>query len=213
MQGIFISFEGPDGAGKTTQVRLLAKHLIHLGYTVTVTREPGGTPIGDKIRALLLDASNREMHARTEALLYAAARAQHVQERIAPALARGEVVITDRYADSTIVYQGVARSLDKECLAGLNSFAVNGVNPDITLLLDADVSMLKNRVAGRGETDRIEQEATAFHEAVRQGFLALAAEQPARIKIVSALAAEEQVHEEVASIVDNFLQRRSRLED
>lgn len=208
MQGFFISFEGPDGGGKTTQVRLLAQYLAAAGYTVKVTREPGGTPLGDQIRTLLLDPANNEMCARTEALLYAAARAQHVQQLIAPALAQGSVVITDRYADSTVVYQGAARALDKASMETLNAFAVNGLIPNLTILLDADVSLLKRRVSGRGNTDRIEQEAAAFHEAVRQGFLALAAEHPSRIKVVSALGSESEVHAAVIAVIDDFLLRR-----
>lgn len=206
MQGLFISFEGPDGAGKTTQVRLLADMLTAAGHKTLVTREPGGTPLGDKIRAMLLDPANTAMCARTEALLYAAARAQHVNQVIAPALARGEIVITDRYADSTLVYQGAARELDSVQLESLNSFAVMGIMPDLTILLDAQLSELRSRLHGRGNADRIEQEGDVFHENVRQGFLALAAKQP-RIKVVSALGGPEAVHTAVAAIVRRFLEK------
>lgn len=207
MQGLFISFEGPDGAGKTTQVQLLADLLAASGHKVTVTREPGGTPLGDKIRTLLLDLANSEMCAETEALLYAAARAQHVTQVIAPALARGEVVISDRYADSTVVYQGAARALDKNRLEALNEFAVKGVMPDLTILLDAEVALLQSRLADRGNCDRIEQEDVKFHETVRQGFLALAARQ-SRIKVVSALGEQSTVQAAIATIVRQFLEER-----
>lgn len=205
MQGFFISFEGADGAGKSTQVRLLADVLKSAGYGVILTREPGGTQLGDKIRTLLLDPQNR-MCAQTEALLYAAARAQHVAEVIAPALARGEIVITDRYADSTLVYQGVARSLDRVDLENINSFAVRGIMPDLTILLDADIRCLRTRIASRGASDRIEQEGLEFHEAVRQGFIDLAAKQ-SRIKVVSALGEPDVVHTAVVAVVRQFLGR------
>ncbi|MDF2500350.1 MAG: thymidylate kinase [Anaerosporomusa subterranea] len=207
MQGLFISFEGLDGAGKTTQVQLLADLLISSGHKVTVTREPGGTPLGDKIRTLLLDLANSEMCAETEALLYAAARAQHVTQVIAPALARGEIVITDRYTDSTVVYQGVARTLNKNQLEALNEFAVKGVMPDLTILLDAEVALLQSRLAGRGECDRIEQEDVKFHEAVRQGFLALAARH-SRIKVVPALGEQSEVQAAIATVVRQFLKEK-----
>ncbi|KYZ76285.1 thymidylate kinase [Anaerosporomusa subterranea] len=207
MQGLFISFEGLDGAGKTTQVQLLTDLLISSGHKVTVTREPGGTPLGDKIRTLLLDLANSEMCAETEALLYAAARAQHVAQVIAPALARGEIVITDRYTDSTVVYQGAARTLNKNQLEALNEFAVKGVMPDLTILLDAEVALLQSRLAGRGECDRIEQEDVKFHEAVRQGFLALAARH-SRIKVVPALGEQSDVQAAIATVVRQFLKER-----
>lgn len=208
MQGLFISFEGPDGAGKTTQVQLLADLLAASGYRVTVTREPGGTPLGDKIRTLLLDLANSEMCAETEALLYAATRAQHVSQVIAPALARGEAVISDRYADSTVVYQGAARTLNTKQLEALNNFAVKGVMPDLTILLDADVASLQSRLSARGHCDRIEQEGIQFHEAVRRGFLALAAQQ-SRIKVVSALGKQSEVQAAIATVVRQFLKERS----
>lgn len=207
MQGLLISFEGPDGAGKSTQVRLLADKLLSDGYQVTVTREPGGTPLGDKIRTLLLDPANSEMCAQTEALLYAAARAQHVREVIAPALARSEIVITDRYTDSTVVYQGAARALDRAHLEALNLFATDSVVPDITILLDAEAFALKCRLMNRGDSDRIELEGDLFHEAVRQGFLALAADQP-RIKRVSALGDPSVVHSAVVAVIDDWLRRK-----
>lgn len=213
MTGLFITFEGPDGAGKTTQLRLLAEYLEEGGYTVRRTREPGGTVLSDQIRGLLLDPAYQGMDERAEALLYMAARAQHVAELIAPALERGEVVISDRYADSTLVYQGVARNLNRTALVNINTFATSGLTPHLTILLDGDVSVLGGRLAGRGCHDRIEQEAAAFHEAVRQGFLALAAAEPERIKVVDGAGGITEIHQAVLAVVDEFLNRRSRRED
>lgn len=208
MAGIFISLEGPDGAGKTTQLRLLAEHLTGRGFTVLSTREPGGTALGDKIRELLLDPAHGEMAARTEALLYMAARAQHVAEVIAPALERGEVVLSDRYADSTIVYQGAARKLARAELAAINLFAAGGVMPALTILLDGDGELLGGRRSGRGGADRIEGEAESFHRLVRQGFRELAAAEPKRIKPVAAGGPVDEVHRRVVAVVDEFLHRR-----
>jgi len=205
MQGIFISFEGPDGAGKTTQLKLLAGYLRRRGYTVTCTREPGGTSISDIIRQILLDPGHKEMYARTEALLYMAARAQHVAELIRPALRRGEFVLSDRYADSTIVYQGVARGLAKNDLAVINQFAAEGLAPDLTILLDGDTDILRSRLNSRGGQDRIEREAAGFHEQVRLGFKELAAAEPGRIRTVSAQSSEKEVHQTIVAIIEEFL--------
>lgn len=205
MVGTLITFEGPDGGGKTTQLGLLAEHLRRQGYVVRCTREPGGTALGDRIRDLLLDPANREMAPRTEALLYMAARAQHVAEVIAPALARGEVVLSDRYADSTLIYQGAARRLAREALAAINLFATDGVAPHLTILLDGDTTLLEGRLAGRGWADRIEREADAFHVLVRQGFRELAAAEPERVKPVDAGGDVAEVHRAVVLVVEEFL--------
>lgn len=209
MIGALITFEGPDGGGKTTQLGLLADHLRRRGVAVRCTREPGGTALGDKIRVLLLDPAHREMDARTEALLYMAARAQHVAEFIAPALARGEVVLSDRYADSTLIYQGAARRLAKEDLIAINRFATGGLIPDLTILLDGDAAVLGGRMAGRGGADRIEREAADFHALVRQGFRDLAAAEPERVKAVAAGGGVDEVHATVVGVVEEFLRRRS----
>lgn len=208
MAGIFISLEGPDGAGKTTQLNLLAEHLKKRGFIVRCTREPGGTAIGDKIRALLLDPAHGEMAARTEALLYMAARAQHVAEVIAPALARGEAVLSDRYADSTIVYQGAARRLAMAELTATNLFATGGVMPALTILLDGDGDLLGGRRVGRGSADRIEDEGEPFQKLVRQGFRELAAAEPERIRTVAAAGSVAEVHRQVVAVVEEFLYRR-----
>jgi len=207
MAGLFITFEGPDGAGKTTQLTLLADYLRQRGFAVVCTREPGGTDLGDKIRHLLLDPGNQAMSPQAEALLYMAARAQHVGELILPALSRGEVVLSDRYADSTIIYQGAARRLQRDDLAAINQFATDGLAPQLTILLDAEIGLLGGRLAGRGEQDRIEQESTSFHERVRLGFKELAATDPERIKIVPAVGDVEAIHQDVVRQVEEFLCR------
>lgn len=210
MAGLFITFEGPDGAGKTTQLTLLADYLRGHGLTVHCTREPGGTLIGDKIRHLLLDPANQGMSPRAEALLYMAARAQHVAEMILPALSRGEVVLSDRYADSTIVYQGVARQLEFDDLRTINDFAAAGLVPHLTILLDAEIGLLSGRLADRGGQDRIEQESAGFHERVRQGFRELAAAEPGRIKLVPAVGKVQDIHVEVVKRVEEFLHKEER---
>ena len=213
MPGVFITFEGPDGAGKTTQLTLLADYLRRRGFTVLCTREPGGTAFGDKIRHLLLDPANAALSPRAEALLYMAARAQHVAELILPALSRGEVVLSDRYADSTIVYQGVARQLQRDDLAAINRFATAGLAPQLTILLDAEISLLGGRLADRGEQDRMEQGNASFHERVRRGFIDLAATDPGRIKIVPAVGAIAAVHQDVVRRVEEFLAKGEGHED
>lgn len=213
MTGIFITFEGPDGAGKTTQLTLLADYLRQQGHVVRLTREPGGTPLSDKIRTLLLDPSHSEMDARTEALLYMASRAQHVAEVIEPGLVRGEVILCDRFADSTVVYQGAARRLAKQELLAINRFATGGLTPSLTILLDCDTRLLTDRRKDRGGQDRIEQEAECFHDKVRQGFLDLAEAEPERIKLVSAKESVNDVHDVIVNLVEEFLRRRGKRED
>ena len=200
--------EGPDGSGKTTQLQLLREWFEHKGFEVVSTREPGGTPIADRIRALILDPAHCEMTARAEALLYMAARAQHTAELIRPALSHGAVVISDRYADSTLVYQGVARGLPLAELAELNQFATENLVPDLTLLLDGNVDSLILRVAKRGNKDRLDSEGIQFHRRVREGFLALAAQAPERIRTINADQPVEAVQADVVACVMKFLQKR-----
>ena len=175
---------------------------------VVRTREPGGTPIADKIRALLLDPDHSEMSARAEALLYMAARAQHTSELIKPALERGAAVISDRYADSTLVYQGVARGLPMKDLVWLNVFATEALAPDLTLLLDGDVEQLSARIANRGKQDRLENEGMDFHRAVRRGFLALASGMPERIKVIDADRPADAVWASIEICLQDFLRKR-----
>ena len=176
----FITFEGIEGSGKTTQLLLLQAYLQALGYQVAATREPGGCPISDAIRALLLNPENDNMAARTELLLYSAARAQHVDEVIRPALAEGKIVLCDRFSDATTVYQGAGRGLDLAQLETINKFATDGLVPDLTLLLDYPVEAGLQRARTRNRNDKLEAEgrfeleALAFHQRIRHGYLELA---------------------------------------
>lgn len=183
--GVFITFEGGDGVGKSTHIRLLEEALTKHGREVVRVREPGGTAIGEALRALVLDPAHSEMTPEAELLIYEAARAQIVAEVIAPALARGAVVLCDRFFDSTVAYQAFARGLDRGFVNAANVFAVSGTVPDRTLLLvceNAEEGL--ERAQEIAEPDRLEQEGVAFHEKVRAGFAALAAEDPARVRVV-----------------------------
>lgn len=175
-QGFFISLEGIDGSGKTTQVPLLVKHLEARGFSVLTVREPGGTPISEKIREILLDANNQEMSYRTEALLYAAARAQLVDQIIKPALSAGKVVVADRFMDSTIAYQGYGRGIDIGFLKSLNALAIAGTVPDLTLILMVSPRMALER-RKKERDDRVEMEGLLFQEHVSQGYRRLAEEE------------------------------------
>jgi dTMP kinase len=193
--GLFITFEGSEGCGKSTQIRRMVEFLRSLEREVIVLREPGATPIGESIRNLLqYDASASAMTPEAELLLFAASRAQLVREIIRPALARGAVVLCDRFLDSTTVYQGVARALDYGEVSRINDFAVGGTLPDLTLLLDLDAAEGRRRaVTRKGPADRMEQESESFYEAVRQGYLKLAAEHAGRFAVIDASADEENV--------------------
>lgn len=178
---MFITFEGPEGSGKSTQIRLLAEFMRARGLSVEVVREPGGTPIGDQVRHVLHDTANTAMSPEAEVLLYSASRAQLVSQRIRPSLAAGRVVLCDRYADSTMAYQGYGRGLDLGMLAALTEIATGGLKPDLTLLLDLDVSAGLSRRRVRGEEmNRLDLEAVAFHERVREGYRLLANADPER---------------------------------
>jgi dTMP kinase len=178
---MFITFEGPEGGGKSTQIQLLAERLRRQGYGVVMTREPGGTAIGDQIRDVLHDTANTAMSPTAELMLYSASRAQHVAEVIRPALAAGQVVLCDRFADSSMAYQGYGRGLDRAMLAALTAIATGGLTPDLTLFLDLDVERGLARRAERGEEmNRLDLEAVGFHQRVRAGYHALAAAEPAR---------------------------------
>ncbi|MFV0463336.1 MAG: dTMP kinase [Nostocoides sp.] len=179
-RGIFIAFEGGDGAGKSTQARLLAQTYADAGRTVLLTRQPGGTELGQSIRELVLHGDH--VTPRAEALLYAADKAQHVEQVIRPALARGEVVITDRFTDSSVAYQGAGRQLGAREIAQVQSWAVGGLTPDLTLVIDVTAAEGRRR---RGEVhDRLEAEPDAFHEAVREHFNALASAAPQRYAVI-----------------------------
>lgn len=197
-RGVLITFEGGEGCGKSTQIRLLAKQVEAAGLTVRVMREPGGTEVGEAIRAILLDPANAGLNPRAELLLYEAARAQIVAELIEPALEAGEVVLLDRFYDSTTAYQGHARALPLDEVARLNSFATAGLEPDRTVLLDIPAAEGLRRATAEA-TDRLEAEDLAFHERVRSGFLALAAENPGRVVVVDASGSVDEVADRVAA--------------
>lgn len=199
---LFVTFEGPEGAGKSTQIRRLASELEARGYSVVATREPGGTAIGEAIRQILLAPEHSAMLPETEALLNTAARAQHVAEVIQPALAAGKVVLCDRFVDSTLVYQGAGRGLPTSELLALQRFATRGLWPDLTLLLDLPVEVGQARRRASGEPlSRFDADALGFHERVRTGFLALARDDPARWRIIDAAQSEEAVAREVLAVV------------
>jgi dTMP kinase len=195
--GFFVSLEGPEGAGKSTQVALLAAGLAAAGYAVQSVREPGGTALGDRLRTLLLASGEWTVGARAEALLYAAARAQLVAEVIRPALDARQVVLSDRYLDSTLVYQGYGRGLPLDALAAVQRFAVEGARPDLTILLDlpVEVGLARKRAqdAAAGEWTRFEAESIAFHERVRAGYLDLARQEPGRWCVVDATQVPERI--------------------
>lgn len=199
MKGIFISFEGGEGTGKTTQAKLLYHYFLKRGEKVLLTREPGGTKIGERIRKILLDEENKEMVDRVEVLLYAAARAQHLEEVVKPALEEGKVVICDRFFDSTLVYQGEARGIDKKIIAKINQFAAQGLNPDLTILLDLPVEVGLKRIKRKS---RLDKESRAFHQKVRRGFLRLARENPQRIKLFKADLAPQSLHLKIVKILE-----------
>jgi dTMP kinase len=181
--GLFVSLEGPDGSGKSTQRALLAEHLRRFGYAVVETREPGGSPAAERIRALLLDAKLKGLRAGAELLLFEAARLQHVHDTILPALAAGKVVLCDRFIDSTTAYQGAGRAMDPKAVAWLNRIATGGLKPDLTLCYDLGVSQgLKRAHQAKGRKDRMEQADRAFHVRVRAAFLALEKREPRRVK-------------------------------
>lgn len=206
-KGVFISFEGIEGAGKTTQAGLLSERLSREGCSVVLTLEPGGTVIGSKIREILLLPEHREMFPVTELLLYNAARAQHLAEKIVPSINEGKIVITDRFTDSTLAYQGYARGIDISLIRDLDRIATGGFRPDITILFDLDAEEGLRRNRGINKVDRLELEDIEFHRRVREGYLKIAEDEPGRVKVVDASASPEEVCEEVWKIV------RERLRD
>ena len=205
-RGLFISFEGLDGSGKTTQMRRLAKRLRAGGHVVLETVEPGGTEIGGKIRQVLLDAANQELSPIAELLLYFASRAQNVDERIGPALRRGEIVLADRFTDSTLVYQGCGRGLGAETVLALDRIACRGLKPDLTLLVDIDVETSLARARARnaaqpaGET-RMDEQSLEFHRKVYEAYQALAAGEPERIRRIDGRSAIAEIELAIWDVV------------
>ena len=186
--GLFVTFEGPEGCGKTSQLRVLAAYLGDQGCDVLTTREPGGTPISERVRAIVLDPAHTNMEPTTEFLLFSAARAQHVAEVIRPHLEGGGVVLCDRFADSSLAYQGYGYGLDLDARRAITRFATGGLVPDLTFLLDLPVEVgLKRKAGGRGDAwNRMEQKQIDYHERVRAGYLAMAADEPERWVLVDA---------------------------
>jgi dTMP kinase len=204
-RGMFITFEGVEGCGKSTQIARLQQHLETRGHSVVVTREPGGTPIAEAIRALLLDPLNHAMSPVTELLLYEAARAQHVAERIRPALDNGFVVLCDRFADSTTAYQGAGRGLSPDVVGRLHDIATQGLHPDLTIVLDVPADVGLSRATQTG-SDRMELEALEFHERVRIEFLRLAKEEPARVIVIDGMQDVDAVADAIRALVDARLE-------
>lgn len=210
MQGLFITVEGPDGSGKTTLVQALNQRLAeHLRVPLTVTREPGGSMIAEKIREVIIDPNNKEMDDRTEALLFAASRRQHIIETIHPALERGEVVLCDRFVDSSIAYQGAGRGIGVEAVATLNQFATENLTPDLTLYLDVDAQVGLNRIGHKDSNrkkDRLELEEIDFHNRVREAYHVLLEKNQDRMVEIDATKEAEQVLEDAWQVLQTKLQ-------
>ena len=206
--GMFITLEGPDGSGKTTQAHLVFDWLRHQGQDVLLTREPGGSDIGDQVREVLHDSSNSAMAPQTEFLLYSASRAQHVAQLILPSLKAGRIVISDRYADSSLAYQGYGRGLDLEMLRLITAFATQGLKPDLTLYFDIPAGDgLQRRLLSGEAWNRMDAEALAFHQRVRTGYLELANAEPDRWKVIDASRSIRDVQRDVRSVVRARLER------
>jgi len=211
MKGMFITFEGIEGSGKSTQIVMLANYLKSHGNKVVLTREPGGTPIGDQIRKILLDPANKALDPTAELLLYAACRAQHLSEVILPALADGSIVLCDRFSDATLAYQGYGRGVDRNMIQELDRIVTAGMRPDLTLLLDIDAAVGlarargRNNIRGLDAEARFENEETAFHERVRRGYLVLASQEPERIRAVDSSPAPDRIEMEIRKIIASVL--------
>ena len=206
---MFITLEGPEGSGKTSHIPHLVEYLRSMGYTVFSTREPGGTSIGEQIRNVIHDLKNQEMHPRTETLLYQAARAQIVEEVIKPRLAKGEIVISDRYYDSTIAYQGYGHQQDMEQVRALVKYATGGLNPDLTVLLDVDVEEGLRRKKNDKEWNRLDAYTVEFHKRVRAGYHQMVKAEPNRWVVIDSGQPWESVQEELRAVILSKLQAKS----
>lgn len=198
MQGLFITFEGPDGCGKTTQMKLLAEYFEKKGKEVVLTREPGGKGLGEKVREILLNYDG-EVSDRCESFLFLADRAQNIDIIVNPAVKEGKIVLCDRHIDSTVAYQGYGRGLNIDRINMLNNLATNGKKPDLTLVFDVDVEISMKRVGK--EKDRMESAGIDFHNRVRKGYLELAKQEPKRIKVLDATKSIEEIHKDVINIL------------
>jgi dTMP kinase len=208
--GVFITFEGPDGSGKTTQINLLTQYLQELGQRVLVTREPGGTSIGNQIRAVLHDVNNNEMAAQAEFLLYSASRAQLVRQVIQPHLNEGGIVVSDRFADSSLAYQGYGRHLDLDVVRYITRFATDGLTPDLTIYLDLPVEVGIRRkqtahAARAGEWNRLDRQTIDFYRQVREGYLHIAQAEPQRWMVVDAMQPVGDTHRAIRQRVADLL--------
>jgi dTMP kinase len=211
--GCFITFEGPDGSGKTTQIQALYEHLLNEGYQLLCLREPGGTDIGDQIRTVLHDVRNTEMQDRAEVLLYSASRAQLVGQVIRPALEAGRVVLCDRFAESTMAYQGFGHCLDRDLLSAITAFATGGLRPDLIVYLDLPVEHgLQRKQAsfrqGEGEWNRMDQKELDFHHRARSGYLQMAAEEPDRWCVLDARQSIDVLQDAIRCRVQNLLSEK-----
>lgn len=218
VRGLFITLEGPDGAGTTTQAALLTKALRERGIPVTDTREPGGTHIGERVRTILLSVDHAEMLPATEVLLFAASRAQHVGERIRPALEAGHVVICDRFSESTLAYQGYGRGVDLEALQRITRFATGGLRPDLIVLLDldADQAMERRRLdeqTGGIQRNRLDRLDASFYDRVRRGYLDMAGQEPDRWLVLDAKRPIAMLHQAIYERVEKLLAERGTLGD
>ncbi len=204
---LFITLEGPDGSGKTRQAILLSQRLGALNHDVLLTREPGGTEIGEQIRQVLTSLDNTLMDPRAEFLLFSASRAQHVQERIHPHLEKGGIVVCDRFFDASLAYQGYGHGLDRDALQEITAFATQGMVPDLTFLLDLPVEQGLKRREQDGNWNRLDAYNLDFHRRVRQGYLALAKSQPARWVVIDGLQEVDRVHDEIMRTVESRLSK------
>jgi dTMP kinase len=208
---LFITFEGVEGSGKTTQIRRLKTYLNRKGIPCTVTREPGGTSIGDQVRKILLNPDHKDLDPLAELFLYEAARAQHIKEFIKPLLEKKGVILCDRFADASVAYQGYGRRLGFRLVERLNQMATDGLRPDITFLLDCPTDLGLQRAIRRNEVlkqekeGRFEREKIQFHNRVRRGYLALARKEPRRVKVIDTRKGEDKVFEEIQHIIDKII--------
>ena len=216
MAGAFITFEGIDGSGKSTQLRLIASVLRLQGLEVVTTREPGGTTLGQRLRAALLDAQE-QVDPLAELLVFAADRAQHVRRQLRPAIESNHVVLSDRYADSTVAFQGAGRGFDEKLISQIVQLATEGLKPDLTLLFDLPVAecvaRTRRRHEGKNKGDRIDAEDIEFHTRVRDAYLRIAAAEPERVRLIEASGAAQETHKLVVDIVVPFLRQRGLLKD
>jgi len=207
VRGVLVTFEGVEGSGKSTQADKLAAFLRGQGVECVVSREPGGTPIGEQVRSILLDPNNRAMAGRTELFLYLASRSQHVFEKVMPAIAAGKVVILDRYAESSVAYQGAGRELGEQVVSRLNRLATHNLKADLVIVVDVPVAVGQERKQGN-ELDRLEQERIEFHERVRSSYLAMARRSGRRIRVLDGRRGPDEIQADVRRLVLELLERK-----